>query len=216
MAKISVNITPHCPSKAHPQLSKPISTLTLNTISIQRLQYRVGDCVRVHCAGTRKDAAFSQITTKSGALGAATGGLVPLAAALLLAVALVHWAPATEHWPAPFRPAPALDRIDPRPPLKHLNYPLLHSSRVSLLFCNLSLWVTSFSKLVELLIKWVNSLRLDRRASQICASMILISQSFIAPTDQGRSQVFIGGGARWGNINLSIKTFLQNREKLYC
>ena len=34
--------------------------------------------------------------------------------------------------------------------------------------------------------------------------------------EQGRSQVFIGGGggARWGNINLSIETFLQNREKL--
>ena len=33
---------------------------------------------------------------------------------------------------------------------------------------------------------------------------------------QGRSQVFIGGGASGGNINLSIETFLQNREKLYC
>ena len=29
--------------------------------------------------------------------------------------------------------------------------------------------------------------------------------------EQGRSQVFIGGGgASWGNINLSIKSFLQN------
>ena len=32
----------------------------------------------------------------------------------------------------------------------------------------------------------------------------------------GRSHLFIDGGGSWGNINLSIETFLQNREKLYC
>ena len=35
---------------------------------------------------------------------------------------------------------------------------------------------------------------------------------------QGCSQVFIGGGQVGGNMNLSIKTFLQNfkMKKLYC
>ena len=30
--------------------------------------------------------------------------------------------------------------------------------------------------------------------------------------DQGRSQVFIGGGARWGNIKFIHKTLLQNNN----
>jgi hypothetical protein len=60
-------------------MRRPGSPKWLNTTSYQFTQ------------GTQKDASFSQnVSTKSGAFGAATGGLVSSAAALLLAVALAH------------------------------------------------------------------------------------------------------------------------------